>query len=115
MNTALFVSLRYLFTARKEKFISLISLISVLGIAIGVMALIIVIAVMTGFDQDLKAKIIGNYSDITISSYRGIEEAGYSGLEKKIMSDRRVRAVSPYLQGQALLKDAERLFAVAVR
>ena len=115
MNTAFFISLRYLFTARKEKFISLISLISVLGISIGVMALIIVIAVMTGFDQDLKEKIIGNYSDIIISSYRGIDENNYAALEKTVKSDRRVRAVSPYLQGQALLKDAEKLFAVAVR
>lgn len=115
MNTAFFVSLRYLFTARKEKFISLISLISVLGISIGVMALIIVIAVMTGFDQDLKEKIIGNYSDITVSSYRGIDDKDYAVLRKKIESDRRVRAVSPYVQGQALLKDAEKLFAVAVR
>ncbi|MDP2937782.1 MAG: lipoprotein-releasing system transmembrane subunit LolC, partial [Candidatus Omnitrophota bacterium] len=54
MKTELFISWRYLITKRKEKFISLISIISILGIAIGVMALIVVIAVMTGFDKDLR-------------------------------------------------------------
>lgn len=115
MKTALFVSLRYLFTSRKEKFISLISLISVLGVSIGVMALIVVISVMTGFDNDLKDKIVGNYSDVIISSYQGITENDYQALEKKIEANSHVRAVSPYVQGQVLLKDAEKLFAVAIR
>ena len=75
MKTELMISWRYLLTKRKEKFISLISVISILGVAIGVMALIIVIAVMAGFDQDLRDKIVGNYSHITLSSYKGITDS----------------------------------------
>ena len=77
MPALVLIAWRYLVTKRKEKFISLISVISVLGIAIGVMALIIVLAVMAGFDRDLREKIIGNYAHISISSYRGIDRAAY--------------------------------------
>ncbi len=52
------VALRYLKAKRREKFISLISFISIAGIAVGVMALLVVIGVMTGFDQDLRNKIL---------------------------------------------------------
>ena len=56
MNWQLSISLRYLTSKHKEKFISAISLISILGVAIGVAALIIVIAVMNGFDEDLSLR-----------------------------------------------------------
>ncbi len=69
MKTELFISWRYLVTKRKEKFISLISVISILGVAIGVAALIVVTAVMTGFDQDLREKIVGNYAHITLVGF----------------------------------------------
>lgn len=115
MRTHFFISLRYLLTKRKEKFISLISVISVLGISIGVMALIVVIAVMAGFDRDLKDKIVGNYSHITIGSYNGIEAGSYEDLAKKISANPHVRAVSPYIQGQILLKQRDRYIAVGIK
>ncbi len=115
MKLELFISLRYLATKRKEKFISLISVISVLGVAIGVMALIIVIAVMTGFDKDLRDKIVGNYSHITISSPAGIENNAYPDLAKKIKSVPRVKGVSPYINGQALVKEQDKFFALGVK
>lgn len=109
------ISWRYLVTKRKEKFISLISVISVLGVAIGVMALIIVIAVMAGFDRDLRDKIVGNYSHITLASFNAIGRDEYEGLVKKIKSHPHVRGVSPYMQGQVLIKAQERYFAVGLR
>jgi lipoprotein-releasing system permease protein len=115
MKTELFISWRYLVTKRKEKFISLISVISVLGIAIGVTALIVVIAVMAGFDRDLRDKIVGNTSHITISGFKGIGEAEYAGLLKKITLNPHVKGVSPCVQGQILLKEAGRFFAVAMK
>jgi lipoprotein-releasing system permease protein len=115
MKTELFISWRYLATKRKEKFISLISLISVLGVAIGVMALIIVIAVMTGFDRDLRDKIVGNYSHITISAYGGIDSSKYRQIADLIMSNPHVRSLSPYVQGQVLVKEQDRYFAVGVK
>ncbi len=115
MNTELFISWRYLMTRRREKFISLISVISVLGVAIGVMALIVVIAVMTGFDNDLRAKIVGNYSHITVSGFKPIEQAEYETVLKTVGSRPHVTGVSPFIQGQALVREGQRFFAVGMR
>jgi len=115
MKTELFISWRYLTTKRKEKFISLISIISILGIAIGVMALIIVIAVMSGFDRDLHDKIVGNYSHINLTGFKAIGENEYAGITKIISANSHVLGISPYLQGQVLLKENNRYFAVGLR
>ena len=56
----LFVALRYLLARRKQAFISLISLISVLGVAVGVMALLIALALMTGLQGELRDRIVGS-------------------------------------------------------
>lgn len=115
MKTELFISWRYLTTRRKEKFISLISVISILGIAIGVMALIIVIAVMSGFDKDLHDKIIGNYAHINLTSFKGVSESEYAGILKNLLANPHVKGASPYLQGQVLVKEDNRYFAVGLR
>jgi len=115
MKTELFISWRYLVTKRKEKFISLISVISVLGIAIGVMALIVVIGVMAGFDKDLREKIVGNYSHITITSFKGIDDKGYGEILGKISANPQIKGISPYVQGQVLIKEGSRVFAVGLK
>jgi len=102
-------------TKRKGRFISLISIISILGVAIGVMALIVVIAVMTGFDKDLRDKIVGNYSHITITSYKGIDDKEYAKLLEKISGYPEIKGISPYVQGQVLIKEAKRVFAVGLK
>ena len=106
------ISWRYLLTRRKEKFISLISVISVLGIAVGVMALIVVIAVMSGFDKDLREKIIGNYSHITVSRPEGMKD--YARVAARIRGLEHVVAVSPYISGQALV-DTGKPFALGIK
>ena len=115
MKTELFISWRYLMTKRKEKFISLISIISVLGIAIGVMALIVVIAVMAGFDKDLRDKVVGNYSHITITGYQAIDEQEYGRILEKISRHPQIKGISPYVQGQVLIKEGNRFFAVGLK
>ncbi len=115
MKTELFISWRYLITKRKEKFISLISIISILGIAIGVMALIVVIGVMTGFDKDLRDKIVGNYSHITITSYKGIDDKEYDRIVSRIFLNTQIKGVSPYVQGQVLIKEGNRFIAVGLK
>ena len=115
MRTELFISWRYLFTKRKEKFIWLISVISVLGVAIGVAALIVVIAVMSGFDRDLRDKIVGNYSHITLSGYKAIDNEEYAGIIKKIAGNPHIKGISPNLQGQVLVGEKENFFAVGLR
>jgi lipoprotein-releasing system permease protein len=68
MSWQLFVASRYLTAKRKEKFISIISFISILGVAIGVAALIVVLGVMSGFDNELKERLIGTTSHLTVES-----------------------------------------------
>ncbi len=115
MKTELFISWRYLVTKRKEKFISLISIISILGVAIGVAALIVVLAVMTGFDQDLREKIVGNYSHITLMGFKPISNAECDDIIKKVTANPHVKSVSPYIQGQVLIKQDKRYFAVGLK
>lgn len=113
MNWQFFVSLRYLTAKRKEKFISLISFISILGVAVGVAALIIVISVMSGFDEDLKAKIIGTYSHIEITSDYGIKPSqDFTG---KITQAKHVAAIAYFLNGQALIRKDEAVAGVIVK
>ncbi|MCM8795368.1 MAG: ABC transporter permease [Candidatus Omnitrophica bacterium] len=115
MKTELFISWRYLATKRKEKFISLISIISIFGVAIGVAALIVVIAVMTGFDRDLRDKIVGNYAHISVYRYPVMDNDTYRDITKKISSFPHVVAQSPYVQGQVLIKEENRFFAVGLK
>jgi lipoprotein-releasing system permease protein len=115
MRTEFFISWRFFCTKRKEKFISLISLISILGVAIGVMALIVVIAVMTGFDRDLRDKIVGNYSHITLASYKAIGEEEFKALSEKIQLNPHVKGISPYVQGQSLVKEGSKFFGVGLK
>ncbi|TAM33338.1 MAG: lipoprotein-releasing system transmembrane subunit LolC, partial [Nevskiaceae bacterium] len=67
----LYAGLRYTRAKRRNHFISFISLASMLGIAIGVMALITVLSVMNGFERELRTRILGMASHATISALRG--------------------------------------------
>ena len=70
-----FVGLRYLKAKRKQTFISIITVMSIAGITVGVMALIVVLAVMTGFQEDLRDKILGTNSHIVITQYsKGMDD-----------------------------------------
>ncbi len=71
MSFELFVAQRYLTAKSKQAFISVITLISVLGIAIGVMALVIAIALITGFQEDVQDKILGATSHVMVSDLAG--------------------------------------------
>lgn len=80
-----FVALRYLFSKRKHTFISLITVISMIGVFVGVMALIVVIAVMEGFQSHLKEKFLGINAHIVVRNYNGAFE-DTSRLREKILS-----------------------------
>jgi lipoprotein-releasing system permease protein len=70
----LHVALRYLLARRKQAFISVISLISTLGVAVGVMAVIIALAVMTGLQQELRDRLVGSQAHIYVSKTTGIDD-----------------------------------------
>ena len=113
MTWQLFIAVRYLTSKHKERFISLISLISILGVAVGVGALIVVISVMSGFDEDLREKIIGTYSHIEITSDYGVKSS--PGLLDAILKAEHVRSVSPFLHGQALIRFRESVLGIIAK
>jgi len=70
----LHVALRYLFAKRKQAFISVISFISTLGVTVGVMALVIALALMTGLQQEVRDRILGSNPHIYVWNTRGISD-----------------------------------------
>ena len=113
MKMIFWIAWRYLWTKRKERFVSLISVISILGVAIGVAALIIVLAVMSGFDKDLKEKIIGNYSHIVIEAPFPI--CDYTRIIQDINKLEHISASAPFIQNQAFLEAPQQNRGILVR
>ncbi|MEE4356384.1 MAG: lipoprotein-releasing ABC transporter permease subunit [Desulfococcaceae bacterium] len=105
MSFEYFIGRRYLLARPQYGFISLISFLSVAGVTVGVMALIVVIAVMAGFEADLKSRILGVQSHVRVS-----REPRKMNDYKKIMTDlhkiRGIAAMTPVLQSQAMLRSA---------
>ena len=113
MNFEFFISRRYFLSLQKERFISIIGLISCLGVMIGVMALIIVIAVMTGFDNDLKDKIIGANPCIILHSEEGVGD--FAALSRKVRSIKEISDVAPYASGQAFLYYKDKVLSLNIK
>ncbi|MBW2630750.1 MAG: lipoprotein-releasing ABC transporter permease subunit [Deltaproteobacteria bacterium] len=114
MSYELFIGLRYLRAKRKQTFISANTFISVAGIFLGVAALIIVLAVMNGFEIELRDKILGINSHIVLMEYTGGME-DHEGIMRKIESVDGVVASTPFIYGQAMLKNRGRVTGVVLR
>ncbi len=114
----LFVGLRYLKAKKSQRFISFNTLLSVVIVFLGVFILIVVISVMTGFQGQIKDKILDVDSHITVSGYSGDGGEGisdYAALTKKILDLKGVRSASPYLQGQGLFRFRTAITPVMIR
>ncbi len=109
MRFEFFVAARYLRGKRKNRFVSLITVISVAGVSVGVIALIVVMSVMTGFDIALRETIIGNRAHLTVLSPGGrpMLDPERVMADVEALSDR-VVATAPIIQSEALLKRGER-------
>ncbi|OGT31387.1 MAG: hypothetical protein A3E87_03395 [Gammaproteobacteria bacterium RIFCSPHIGHO2_12_FULL_35_23] len=99
---SLYVGLRYTRAKKRSGFVSFISLMSMLGIALGVMVLITVLSVMNGFDQQIREKLFILVPHITINSSTNVIDH-WQRLEKKIKKNKSVTSVVPIVTGQALL------------
>jgi len=97
----LHVALRYLLAKRKQAFISVISLISTLGVTVGVMAVIIALAVMTGLQQELRDRILGSQPHIYVSRTGGI--ADYQAEAARLRQIPHVIGAAPAILGRALI------------
>ena len=99
---SLFVSLRYLRVQRRNRFISVISLISILGIAIGVAALITVLSVMNGFDHELRKRIVGMTAEVTVTGFGG-SLSDWRRVAHQAHRIPGVTGMAPVVTGQAML------------
>jgi len=106
MSFELFVAKRYLTARRKQAFISVITFISALGITIGVMALIIAIALITGFQNDVQEKILGSTSHIMVRNYSEGGLRDYNHLMNRIMAIDGIISASPVIFETVLLSGA---------
>jgi len=103
MNYELFVARRYLTARRKQAFISVITFISVLGITIGVMALVIALALITGFQEDVQDKILGASSHIIVSDLTGEGLKNYPQFISSLEGVKGIKFLSPVVYKTVLI------------
>jgi len=115
MNYEFFVSIRHLSARKSQKFISLNSWISMVGVGLGVMALIVVIAVMSGFSNDLRDKILGTNSHVVVSNINQTTVENYNSILEKVLSVAGVTAAAPFIINQVMLINGDRVSGVVVR
>jgi lipoprotein-releasing system permease protein len=110
----LFIGLRYTRAKRRNHFISFISLISMLGIALGVMALIVVLSVMNGFEKELRERILGMVSHVTISS---LDESlkDWPTLSNEVRDIDEVIGSAPYVEAEAMLSNLSSVSGAIIR
>ncbi|VAW36832.1 Lipoprotein releasing system transmembrane protein LolC/LolE [hydrothermal vent metagenome] len=114
MSYEWFVGLRYLKAKKKATFVSVITIISILGITVGVTALIVVLSVMTGFEEDLKSKILGINAHIVVTELGG-SMSDYRVISSKIKKNKDVTGASPFIYRQAMLSAKGGVVGVIVR
>jgi lipoprotein-releasing system permease protein len=109
------VSLRYLRSRRKPVFINVTTLFSVAGILVGVMALIVVLGVMTGFEEDLRDKILGARAHVTVIQHgnKGMED--WPRVLEAALSMPHVVAAAPFVDTQVFLSARDRTVGVLLR
>lgn len=110
----LFVAWRYLLTRKKTGFISIISIISIVGVAVGVGALIIVLSLMNGFTKELRSRLVGMDGHLWVSNplERGIPD--YRLVMKKLSGVRGVVGVSPFVSYETIATPGEKGKPVAI-
>ena len=114
MPYELFISLRYLRARRKQVFLSIITFISIAGIFLGVAALIIVIAVMNGFETDLRSKILGINSHVVVMEHGGGMRQ-HSLVMQEVARIPGVVAATPFIYSQAMLKNGNNVTGIVLR
>lgn len=114
MSYEFFISLRYLRAKRKQVFVSIITFISITGIFLGVAALIIVLAVMNGFETDLREKILGINAHIVLMQYTGMMK-DHERVKEAVEQVDGVVASTPFIYSQAMLKKGDNVHGIVLR
>jgi lipoprotein-releasing system permease protein len=109
-----FIALRYLKTKKRGRGISFQTFISVGGVAVGVMALLVVLSVMSGFHEDLQKKILGVNAHVVVLNYRGTMPE-YKEVAEKVRHDRDILSSAPFILGQVMVSSGKRAQGVFLR
>lgn len=109
-----FVGIRYLMAKRDRNMLSVITLISVGGVAVGVMALIVVLSVMGGFEADFREKITGSKAHVVISAKDGYIE-NYEEIRAIALKTDRVEGANGYVEAEVMLNSPTNLQAAILR
>lgn len=109
-----FIGSRYLRSGHRNRFISFIALISMLGLALGVATLIVVLSVMNGFEHELRQRILSMTSHATLMGLRGKLE-DWPRVRAEALKDPAVLAAVPYVEDQGMLVNGERVSGVQIR
>jgi len=108
------VGLRYIHSRSSNRFISFISLISIMGIAVGVAVLVVVLSVVNGFERELRERILSMTSHAAVMGYEtGIR--AWEDARAAAVADPRVTAAAPFIEGEGMLVNGERVSGVVVR
>ena len=108
------IALRYFRSKKRHKGISLNTFISIAGVALGVMVLIVVLSVMSGFHKDLQEKILGVNAHIVTLTYKG-RIKNYNAVQHQIRKVDGVVDAAPFIYGQVMLRSGDRAHGVVVR
>jgi lipoprotein-releasing system permease protein len=110
-----FIGLRYLKAKRKQTFISIITVISIAGVMVGVMALIVVLAVMSGFENTLKEKILGTQAHLNLlkATQEGMDQ--YQEVAKRVEETKGVVSAAPFIISQVMLSSESNVFGVVLK
>ena len=114
MSYELFIGFRHLRGARRTGFVSAITLISILGITVGVTALIIVLSVMAGFQEDIRDKILGVNAHLVVMEYGGAV-SDYREVTASVKETEGVIGAAPFVYGQGMLSSAAGVVGAVVR
>ncbi len=115
MTFELFVANRHLKSKRKTGFISLITYISILGVMIGVAALIIVLSVMNGFESEVRSRIIGFGAHIELRTFHNQGVENYQEIIDKLANLDHLAGISPYIEEKGLIISKNKKSGVAVK
>lgn len=114
MSFEFFIGGRYLRSKQKETFLSLITFLSIAGVTVGVMALIVVIAVMAGFESDLKSRILGVESHVVVMRHSS-PFSEYNSVTEYVEKTPGVEAATPFIYSQVMLRSSSGVSGAVLR
>tara|TARA_B100001989_G_scaffold250164_1_gene226774 strand:+ start:2520 stop:3758 length:1239 start_codon:yes stop_codon:yes gene_type:complete len=109
-----FIGLRYLKARKRTTFISVITLISILGVTLGVATLSVVLSVMNGFQHELINKVIGANSHAILFRY-GVDFSDHEEVRKKVVATPGITSASPIVLGEVMLSAGEKMIGVGLK